>query len=115
MTTPRREASVIFPLVYGGKAYEEREAIRTRWEADVLDTFGGFTHASVYGIWDGENGTRYEDRSLEYRIAARWTPDLECRLMLAAQKLAIETEQECIYVKFENGEVVLITQAGEVT
>jgi len=101
-----REASVIIPDCdnVGVSLAKVHDMFRAR----LMDHFGGFTAVAVIGGFCGDNGTRYIEPGVEYRIAADWTPELDYKLSLACSVIAREGNQESVYLKLATGEVHFI-------
>lgn len=101
-----REATIILPVLDNAGA--SLEHVHASLAADLLEAFGGFTAATVYGAWkDADTGRVYQDESTEYRVSAEWVGRQEKRLINLAGQYARKAGQEAVYVRLPSGEVEL--------
>jgi len=106
-----RIAKIILPVTDNAGA--DLAAVHSVLSVNLLESFGGYTAAPVFGAWrDEESGKVYTDESTEYRIAADWNPAQRVELEDIAARYGRAAGQLSVYVEHASGAVVFV-EPGE--
>lgn len=100
-----REARVVCPIA---SAYSRPQA-RDRIEDSIVTRFGGFTKTYANGAWrNPDNGEIVSEPVIVYDVAVSDDPTAAKDLIAVAQQIKREFAQECVYLRFPDGEVHFI-------
>jgi len=112
-----REARIVLP------AHGALDVIRNI-ESRLVAAFGGFTKLTGFGFWRAPNGQNDAEAVYVYDVAVPAFMGGDCLVRDRAWYGAVETlwdiardaardlRQACVYVRFPDGEVHLITPSG---
>jgi len=109
--TALREARIILPILDNhGAPTTDAHA----WLTEALiDTFGGATMLDCNGVWRGPDGKVHRDPGVAYDVAI--PDDTRSAYMLRdiAAKACEMARQECVYVRWADHTVSMISQMVE--
>jgi hypothetical protein len=97
-----REAKIILPDNVGTG---EHNTLREQ----LCLLFGGFTATAAIGAWVDGIGYQFAEAVTVYTVAMSETWRNHARLRTLAEGIAVSTGEECIYTKYADGFVELVT------
>jgi len=106
-----REAKIIVPAATSTmrpRAIARYPETMREIETDLVALFGGFTATPSFGAWRNDSGELVSEPVTVFTVAC----DDQEKNCIILQTIALyireKLEQDCVYVKFPNGEVTLV-------
>lgn len=102
-----RELKLLVPVNdnAGGPLTDLHRMIRRR----LVQTFKGYTETLVKGVWENPlTGEIVEEWMFSFTIAAQGSQS-ETQLVLIGEWIAVEAEQDAVYIRLLDGTVKFIT------
>jgi hypothetical protein len=108
-----KEAKIILPVYPERMSMGEATKLHGHLQKRLATTFGGFTATEGDGGWIDDAGKLITERVRVYVVANQGDEGEAAKLRNIARWLAKESGEDCIYIRYADGEVELMSRSTE--